>query len=87
MNDYVREVFANLAYLETEDDSLLHDLKAEGFEAEIRMSAIDGALTKMLTLEQINFCKAMSIAEITAQQAARVINAFHVLHERSERGR
>lgn len=81
-NDYVREVMAQLTFLETEDDTLLRDLQAAGFEGDMRRAAVDGVIAQMWEPNTMDFCKAMRMADVTALQAARVISAFSILNGR-----
>jgi hypothetical protein len=81
-NDYVREVMAQLMFLETEDDTLLRDIEAAGLEGNMRRAAIDGVIAQMWEPNTMDFCKAMRMADVTALQAARVISAFGILNGR-----
>ncbi len=80
--DYNRSVLAHLASLENEDDTMLTDLQGDSVEAEIRRAAVDGIIAKMWDRNLIEFCDAMRIAGVSAQQAALVLQAFNTLYER-----
>ena len=82
--DYMRTVLAYLAALESEDQTLLNDLSIEGIEGDMRRAAIDGVIAEMWDQNLVDFCTAMRIAGITAQQAAQVIKSFNTMHERRE---
>lgn len=80
--DYMRDVMAHLAFLETEDDTLLRDLQGDSIEAEIRRAAADGVIAQMWDQNLVDFLAAMRITNITAAQAAQVIKAFDTMHGR-----
>lgn len=76
---YCRSVMAHLVCIEQEDDTMLRDLAGEGIEVEIRRAAVDGVITEMWNKDMQTFCKAMQIANVSAQQAAQVISAFTII--------
>lgn len=80
--DYNRNVLAHLAFLETEDDTLLRDLQGDSFDAQMRRAAVDGVISQMWDQNLMDFCSAMRIAGVAAQQAAHVMKAFNVMQER-----
>lgn len=79
---YNRDVLAHLDAIEREDDTMLNDLKAEGVEADIRRAAVDGIIAKMWDRQLVEFCSAMRIAGVTAQQTAQVMKVLDMIQNR-----
>lgn len=87
IREYSREVFAHLANITTEDSAMLIEIeqaKDGSIEGEIKLQVIDFHLAHLLVPDAMIMLRALNIAEVSALQAAKYINALTTIVSQKE---
>lgn len=73
--DYIRQTMLELIAISDEGRGSVNpaDFIGDDLETGIRKAALDGAIMHQLNQEAINILKAFQMADVTVQQAAKVI--------------